>query len=209
MSGNAGVPGRVSSPWQQIFEHANWGVVVCRAQDGTLESMNPAFARMHGYRVDELVGRPLAELLAPGTRTTLEETTRAIRDSGHLRFEAQHLHRDGHVFPVLVDVTVSPVAEYADASYIVNVLDIGEQKAQEAKLQRSEAILRLMLESLPVGVSLADTDGRVSYRNRRTARSGAAPCLIRGHAKGGGRTVAGRSSRTSGRWRARSEAVKR
>jgi PAS domain S-box-containing protein len=151
--------------WQQIFEHANWGVAVCCAGDGRLESINPAFARMHGYRVDELVGRPLTDLLAPGTRTTLEETTRAIRDSGYLRFEAQHLHRDGHVFPVLVDVTVSPVAEYADPSYIVNVLDIGEQKAQEAKLQRSEAILRLMLESLPVGVSLADTDGRVSYRN--------------------------------------------
>ncbi|HRP77112.1 MAG TPA: PAS domain S-box protein [Rhodocyclaceae bacterium] len=170
--------------WQQIFEHANWGVVVCRAQDGTLESMNPAFARMHGYRVDELVGRPLAELLAPGTRTMLEETTRAIRDSGHLRFEAQHLHRDGRVFPVLVDVTVSPVAEDADASYIVNVLDIGEQKAQEAKLQRSEAILRLMLESLPVGVSLADTDGRVSYRNPADRKIWGCPVSDQGACEG-------------------------
>ena len=40
--------GKELQRWARIFEHAGWGVAIVSA-DGTIESVNPAFAAMHGW----------------------------------------------------------------------------------------------------------------------------------------------------------------
>src|SRR5213075_287794 len=45
--------------WERVFEHAGWGVALTEAATGLLSGVNPAFARMHGFGVNELVGQPL------------------------------------------------------------------------------------------------------------------------------------------------------
>ena len=42
--------------WQQVFEQSSRGLAIGCADARTLLQMNPAYARMHGYRVDELTG---------------------------------------------------------------------------------------------------------------------------------------------------------
>ena len=41
--------------WWGIFERSCWGFAI-GAPDGTFVAMNPAFAEMHGYAVEELSG---------------------------------------------------------------------------------------------------------------------------------------------------------
>ena len=57
--------------WAEVFEHVQWGVVLGDAATGKLVTMNPAYARMHGYEVEELAGRPIADVLAPEERDAL------------------------------------------------------------------------------------------------------------------------------------------
>ena len=62
--------------WAQIFEHAQWGVAVIDNQ-GRLQLMNSAYARMHGWSVAELTGRPVAEVIAPVDQAALGDHANA------------------------------------------------------------------------------------------------------------------------------------
>ena len=57
--------------WAHIFEHAEWGVAIGSADGRTLEMMNPAYAKMHGFTVEELSGMPIGSVFAPGTAAEL------------------------------------------------------------------------------------------------------------------------------------------
>jgi PAS domain S-box-containing protein len=85
--------------WEHIFRSAGWGVALLAAETPTFQTVNPAFARMHGYSADELVGRPLADLLAPETRDGLAELLAEADTRGDHTFEAVHLRRNGERFP--------------------------------------------------------------------------------------------------------------
>lgn len=119
--------------WQQIFEHAGWGIAVGSADGKTLEQMNPAYAHMHGYGVEELTGQPIEMVYPPELRKNIPGNIALNQQQGHRRFESLHLHRDGHVFPVLIDVTTVRGKRNEVLYSIVNVQDISEiHHAQEA-----------------------------------------------------------------------------
>jgi methyl-accepting chemotaxis protein len=42
--------------WANIFKHAGWGVAVGEIDGSVMVLMNPAFASMHGYTLEELTG---------------------------------------------------------------------------------------------------------------------------------------------------------
>ncbi len=128
--------------WAQFFQRAEWGVVVGSTDSGTLEVMNPAFARMHGYSVDELTGRPIVEVIAPEMRAELPEQIRIAYRLGHYTFESRHIRKDGTIFPVLVNVTAVRDEDGRLLHQIVTVLDITERKKVEDALRKSEDSLR-------------------------------------------------------------------
>ena len=44
--------------WSQVFQLAGWGAAVVDPTDRRIDTVNPAFARMHGYgKPEELTGR--------------------------------------------------------------------------------------------------------------------------------------------------------
>ncbi|HZG53242.1 MAG TPA: PAS domain S-box protein, partial [Pyrinomonadaceae bacterium] len=117
--------------WEQIFQHAGWGVAMADPTTGTLEAVNPAFARMHGYTVEEMLGKSLADTFAPEERPHLPEHIRAVHEKGHHVYESTHIRKDGARFPVLADVTVFK-DEHGEVLYrAANVQDITERKRAE------------------------------------------------------------------------------
>ena len=70
------------------------------SETDTLLDLNPAFAAMHGYEESELLGKNLSLLAAND-----EPHLRSLQKSGRVTFESRHLHKDGHTFPVLTDMT--------------------------------------------------------------------------------------------------------
>jgi PAS domain S-box-containing protein len=128
--------------WLEIFEHAQWGVAIGSADGSVLEEMNPAFARMHGYSVEELKGQPIVDVFAPEVRTEVAEFIRRAHERGNYRFESLHRRRNGDAFPVQVDLATvrNPAGEVLYR--IAHVEDISERKAAEAKLTESEHHLR-------------------------------------------------------------------
>jgi PAS domain S-box-containing protein len=117
--------------WEQIFQHAGWGVAMAEPENGTLQIVNPAFARMHGHTVEEMLGKSIVETFADEERGQLEDHLRAVHEKGHHVYESIHVRKDGTRFPVLADVTAFK-DEHGKVLYRAsNLQDITERKRAE------------------------------------------------------------------------------
>ncbi|MCA1566758.1 MAG: response regulator [Acidobacteria bacterium] len=132
--------------WEQIFRHAGWGVAMADPVAGTLRAVNPAYARMHGYAVEEMIGKPLADTFAPEERPLLAGHIRAVNEKGHHVYESTHIRKDGTRFPAVADVTVFK-DERGEVIYsAANVQDITERK-RAAEVERFLGDATTMLAS--------------------------------------------------------------
>jgi PAS domain S-box-containing protein len=137
--------GRELQRWARIFEHAGWGVAIVSASDGTIETVNPAFASMHGWSVEELRGKPMSELSPPG-RDEFPRMNPRFDARGHQIWETERLRRNGMVFPALIDATAVRGADGRVTYYAVNVQDLTERRRAEEQVrqaQKMEAVGRL------------------------------------------------------------------
>jgi PAS domain S-box-containing protein len=131
----------VRQQWDLIFQHAGWGIALVNPAYDTLRAANPAFARMHGYTPQELVGRPLAGLVAPEFRAALADDLRAADRDGHHGYELTHLRRDGTRFPTMTQVTALTDKAGAVLFRALDVQDITDRKRMEESLRTQAAAL--------------------------------------------------------------------
>ena len=119
--------------WHRLFRAGGFGMAVISAND-TLLDVNPAFAAMHGYPEEELIGTKFSALLASRLTTSL--------DGGRVTFESNHRHREGHLFPVLTDLTVfhdaagrptERAAYFSDISARINAETLSREAQQRYK----------------------------------------------------------------------------
>jgi PAS domain S-box-containing protein len=64
------------------------------------DRVNPAFAHMHGYTVEELWGKPILDLYPSECHTETIAFIQQLNEAGHLTYESSHVRKDGTVFPV-------------------------------------------------------------------------------------------------------------
>ncbi len=127
--------------WQYVFAHSGWGVIVYNVEREQIELVNPTFARMHGYSVDEVAGLRVVEFFAEECRGDLDHHVRLIHEQGHHGWESWHVRKDGSRFPVQIDATAVKDAAGKVLYRIVNVQDITERRRTEDVLRESEAQL--------------------------------------------------------------------
>lgn len=135
--------GEAIHKWVRVFDLAWWGAAVVDGLDRRIDTVNPAFARLHGYHEPaDLSGRLFSELLPPDRTGDLEGWGGA---HGGKAYESCHVRRDGTAVPVLVSVT--PLDDTSrPGSYVVTVQDLTDLKRTEERLQRAqrmEAVGRL------------------------------------------------------------------
>jgi PAS domain S-box-containing protein len=130
--------------------------------------INAALAALNGRPADEHLGRRLDEVL-PELAGELIPIYRQVLETGEpvlereLTAESPDTGRVRHVlaswFPVRVDDTIAGVGAV--------VIDITDRKEAESRLEG-------VLQQLPVGVAIADADGRLVLGNRHLAEMGLA-----------------------------------
>jgi PAS domain S-box-containing protein len=125
--------------WERIFQHATWGVAVASARDVSFHAVNPAYAQMHGYTVDELLGAPVSTLWAAETRTDMERHASETHDHGRLVAETVHVRKNGTKVPVEVVATTIKDAQGNVEWFVANVQDITERRRlQQSRIRALE-----------------------------------------------------------------------
>ncbi|MEP0873935.1 PAS domain S-box protein [Trichocoleus desertorum AS-A10] len=122
--------------YKDIFQFTEHGLAV--GQGTQIQLANPAFARMHGYAVEEMIGKPILELF-PSTHQV--DGIRSLQQSeqvGNLTFESVHVRRDSSQFPILLNVTAVKDDQGQTLYRIATILDITQQKRLEGERQQAE-----------------------------------------------------------------------
>jgi PAS domain S-box-containing protein len=113
--------------------------------DGVIAAGSPGAEALYGYPSDEIVGRPLADLLADPERA--DRIVESVRGGQRLTDELiDQRRRGGGVFSA--SVTVIPSADAPEA--IVVARDVGELRRTTDELRNAEAKYRSLAEHLPV-----------------------------------------------------------
>lgn len=113
---------------EQLFCNAGWGMAIGSCDTQLLQEVNPAFAEMHGYRVEELKGKPIQQMFAPSAWAEAKSDIAKVHERGRHLFESRHVRRDGSEFPVLVDATLVKDENGKPAFRVVSVQDISSTK---------------------------------------------------------------------------------
>ncbi len=117
--------------YADLFEYAQLGLAIDSRDGERLELVNPAFAKMHGYAVSEMIGKPIVELFPSECSAEISQYIQMVDESGHCIFESKHLRKDGSVFPVQIDVTAIKDNQGNLDYRIASVQDITQRKQLE------------------------------------------------------------------------------
>src|ERR1700712_365401 len=105
---------------------------------------------MFGYTAVEIVGQPITRIIPPDRVDDEVSILKRIRRGEKIvRFETKRQCKDGRVIPV--SLTICPIRD--DHGRIIgiskNVRDLTETQRIHRDLERREALLRSMLETVP------------------------------------------------------------
>jgi PAS domain S-box-containing protein len=143
--------------------------IVASDEAGAVIEFNPAAERMFGYGRDEVMGRPLAELIVPERyRDAHLSGMQRFRETGEARMMGRRVpiearRADGSVFPVELSITRTSLC--GRMVFVAEITDISDRVAAKAERKRLNRLLQDAVESLASGFAIADAEESVILCN--------------------------------------------
>lgn len=150
------------SRFRTLAQAAFEGITIGR--NGILIEANEQFAQMHGYRLHEVIGRPITDFLIPEDR---ERVMRAILSGDERVSEYIGLRKDGSTFHL--EARGRTIMMNGVPLRVSVLRDITERKQAELAILQSRKEMRQILESIHDGFFAFDREWRYIYINRKAA----------------------------------------
>ncbi len=116
-----------------------------------------------GYSRDELLSMSVPDVDPDVHATAWPSFWQQLKQNGFLVFESHYCCKDGTIFPV--EITANYLEFNGKEYACCSACNISDRVAATQKLETSEALLRKVLETLPVGVWISDAKGNVLQAN--------------------------------------------
>ena len=144
-----------------VAENPSIGTYI--VQDGRFVYVNDTCARFFGNLIEEMIGMPATEIIAPEIRSEIADTfAGCITGAGNdVHLEIQGYTRTGVTFPIEI---FGSVGEYGGREAVIGtIIDITERKAYEEML----SITRFTVDQATIGIGWVTRAGEVIYVNAR------------------------------------------
>ena len=146
-------------------EQSSEGIAVSDLK-GNLKYLNDAFANMHGYSPEGLVGKNLSIFHSPEQLPVVDSANRQNKETGEFKGEIWHVRRDGTVFPALMHNSLLRDEEGRPTGMIGTLRDITDRKRADEALRKSEKRFRTIYENAPVFINTFDENGHCLLWNK-------------------------------------------
>jgi PAS domain S-box-containing protein len=163
--------------FRALFEQASDSIFLLEVREGgepVIADANIAACAIHGYKKNELLGRPIRLLDTPDTAQHIVDRADRIMKNEKIVFQGEHVRKDGSVFPV--EVSAQLISAGGRKFILAIDRDITERKTAEDTIRKERDRAQLFFEFAGVLLVVIDADERVSMINRRG-------CEILGYAK--------------------------
>ena len=157
----------VSQSYRAIHDAAAEAIITTDAA-GTILSANPATEALFGYRIAEICGRALTQLVIDLDRLVQGELGGHPPTLHGRPCEATARRRDGREFPV--ELVTSRISREHHTAFITLLRDISERRQAERALRESNALFRAILEGTRESLFLMDREGQLLAINQTAAR---------------------------------------
>jgi PAS domain S-box-containing protein len=144
---------RASARFGSIMNQAR-DVILVIDEDLRIVEINQSATAVYGWTREELLGRPVSDLRAPGVPIGQPELTRIVFSSAGATYETIHRRKDGTTLPV--EVSSLLVEDEGRKQGLAIVRDISERKRAEEALRATEERFRLIAENTSDIISLID-----------------------------------------------------
>ena len=148
--------------FRRVTEAAFEGVAV--TEGGILIDVSGKLAKLFGYQPSELIGKPIAELIAENVRG---DTLAKILSGYSLPYESICLRNDGTILPV--EVCGKNYSSKGRVLSVTAIRDITKRKVAEKVLQESEEKYKMLTENSLTGIFIHQ-NGRFVFVNDKFAK---------------------------------------
>jgi PAS domain S-box-containing protein len=134
--------------FKKISDEADYGSVIYDLT-GTILYGNNSFAQMHGYQINELIGKQLSILYSSDRYENVEKLLNDLKKHGKIVGKEQvHIHKNGTVLPLLVTSTLIDDEQFHRPFVAGTMIDISQMKQAEQKIIRQAEEVKLMNQEL-------------------------------------------------------------
>ena len=153
--------------YQAIFNASLDGMVLVQP-DGTIVDVNIAIERMYGYSRENLRGRNVIDMLAPGRREAADSFIQQVLDNGYAETKDIAFRRDGTRFDIEPRAVLM---DYRNEPHILaTVRDISNDLKRDRALLHSENLLRATVDAGLDCIIVMDENGEVMEFNPAAER---------------------------------------
>ena len=132
---------RSEEQFRRLSETTSEGIAI--TEGGIIREVNEQATRMLGYEPNELVGRPIMDVVAPESRELVKAMIGG-QNSG--TYEHLALRKDGSIFPVEVRARMIPPE--GSRARITAIYDVTERKAAEKQVLDSLHAKEILLQEI-------------------------------------------------------------
>lgn len=113
---------------------------------GNLRYVNKAFASIHGYNPENLIGKHLSIFHSPDQLSAVRKANKHLMKTGYFAGEIWHRRKNGSVFPTLMQNTILKDKTGKAVGMIGTIQDISSLKQAQNELLESRNQLKKMVE---------------------------------------------------------------
>ncbi len=143
-------------------------MVITRFTDGRFMYVNDRFVSMFGYSRQEAIGRTALELGLFADPAVPPAVLQILGEGMTQEVEGKARTRSGALLDVLV--RAERIQLLGDDCVLFITSDISDRKRAEEEVRRSERLMRIVLDALPVGVAVMNRSGDIILANPASDR---------------------------------------